>query len=264
LFNRNTHELFFCNLNPTQILLRGSEYYILLWVKFHYHLSFFSFFSIIEAIKGAVIILFVIMNWKSIPQDDILQKTVETLAENGINAEIVKTGGEAKQKVLSLIPPGAEVMNMTSVTLQTLGIAKEITESGKFDSVRNKLMAMNRKTDNLKMQKLGAAPEWVVGSAHAVTQDGKVLVASNTGSQLPAYVYGSSHVIWVVGAQKVVKNVDEGIKRIYEYILPLESERLNKAYSIDTGSFVSKLLIVNREIVKGRISMFIVKEVLGF
>jgi len=72
------------------------------------------------------------------------------------------------------------------------------------------------------------------------------------------------HVIWVVGTQKIVKNVDEGMKRIYEYVLPLESVRLNKAYNISTGSFVSKLLILNREIVPGRITIILVKEKLGF
>lgn len=204
------------------------------------------------------------MNWKKIPTNEILNKTVQALKTNGIHAEVVDTGLEAKQKVLSLIPDGAEIMNMTSRTLDAIGVSKEIVESGKYNSVRNKLTKMDRKTQSLEMQKIGAAPEWTVGSVHAVTQDGKVLIASNTGSQLPAYVYGSPHVIWVVGAQKIVKDVDEGIKRIYDYILPLESVRLNKAYNITTGSYVSKLLIINKEFTPGRITMIIVKEVLGF
>ncbi len=98
---------------------------------------------------------------------------------------------------------------------------------------------------------------------HAVTEDGKVLIASNSGSQLPAYAYGSGHVIWVVGAQKIVKNLDEGIKRIYEHSLPLESERARKAYGVP-GSAVNKLLIINKEIIPGRITMILTKEKLGF
>lgn len=194
----------------------------------------------------------------------VVAETVAALAKNGISAEFVQTGEEAKEKVFEKIPEGAEIMNMSSVTLDTLGISKEIMESGKYSSVKNELNKLDRAKDSLQMQKLGAAPEYAVGSVHAVTTDGKVFVASNTGSQLPAYVYGSSHVIWVVGTQKIVKDSDEAMKRIYDYILPLESVRLNKQYNINTGSFVSKLLIFNREINKDRIHIIFVNEKLGF
>ena len=122
---------------------------------------------------------------------------------------------------------------------------------------------MDRNTQGLEMQRLGAAPEFVIGSVHAVTQDGKVMIASNSGSQLPAHAYGSSNVIWVVGIQKIVKNIDEGFKRIYEHSLPLESERARKAYNMP-GSFVSKILIINKEIKPGRITIIFVPEILGF
>jgi hypothetical protein len=193
-----------------------------------------------------------------------LAKTVAALKTNGIEALVVENGAAAKVKVLEMIPLGAEVMNMTSVTLDTIGLPAELNESGRYDAVRPKLMKMDRATQGRAMQELGAAPEWTVGSVHAVTQDGKVVVASNTGSQLPAYAYGSGHVIWVVGAQKIVTDLDAAMKRIYDYVLPLESERANKAYNMSRGSFVSKLLIVNREIALGRMTMIIVKEKLGF
>ena len=124
-------------------------------------------------------------------------------------------------------------------------------------------MKLDKKTEGSKMQKLGAAPDWVVGSVHAVTQDGHVLIASNTGSQLPAYAYGSGRVIWIVGAQKIVKDIDEGTRRVYEYVLPLESERAKKAYGAP-GSAVNKLLVFNREAQPGRVTMIIVNEVLGY
>ena len=153
-------------------------------------------------------------------------------------------------------------MNNSSVTLDTIGIAKEIVDSGRYDAVRNKLNKMDRATHNSQMQKLGAGPDWAVGSAHAVTEDGKVMIASNTGSQLSAYAGGASNVIWVVGAQKIVKDFEEGLKRIYEYSLPLERERAKKAYGIDSN--VSKILVINKEVKPGRLSMIIVKEKLGF
>lgn len=201
-------------------------------------------------------------NWNTLATDKSIKKTINALKANGINAIVVKNKEEAKKKVLEILPEGSEVMNMSSVTIDSLGIVKEIQESGNYNSVKNKLAKMDRKTQGVEMQKLGSAPEYAVGSVHAVTQDGKVVIASNTGSQLPAYAYAASHVIWVIGTQKIVKNLEQGLKRIYEYVLPLESERMQKLYGFH--SFVSKLLIINKEIVKDRITLIFVKEKLGF
>ncbi len=200
--------------------------------------------------------------YTTVASDTTLEETKAALEQNGFAVIIAQTAQEAKEKALELIPGKSEVMTMTSVTLETTGITSALNDSGKYDSVKTKLMHMNRETESSQMQKLGAAPEYAIGSVHAVTEDGKVLIASNSGSQLPGYAYGSSHVIWVVGAQKIVKNLDEGIKRIYDYVLPLESERAHKAYGV-SGSFVSKLLIFNREN-PGRITIILVKESLGY
>lgn len=197
--------------------------------------------------------------------DKVIKKTIGGLIKNGINALVVNNGKEALKKVLELIPRESQVMTMSSVTLVETGITKEINESGKYDSVKDKLSKMNRETQNLEMQKLGAAPSWAIGSVHAVTQDGHVFVASNTGSQLPAYIYGSEHVIWIVGAQKIVKDDNEALSRIYDYVLPKESARLAKKMNDpNVKSNVSKLLIVNKEVNPKRITLILVKEALGF
>lgn len=203
------------------------------------------------------------MDYAQIPSEKVIQKTSENLIKNGFAVEIIGSGKEAKKKAFDLISKGAEVMTMTSVTLDTIGLTDEINQSSQYVSLKNKLYKMSRSTESKEMQKLGAAPEYAIGSVHALTMDGKVLIASNTGSQLPAYAYGSEHVIWIVGAQKIVKNLDEGIKRIHNYVLPLESERAKKAYGVP-GSNVSKLLIINKEINPNRITILLVKKVLGF
>ncbi|MEM4255175.1 MAG: LUD domain-containing protein [Candidatus Norongarragalinales archaeon] len=199
--------------------------------------------------------------WDELADDFEIEKTVSSLKANGINAFVAGNAEEARKKVLELIPEGAEVMNMTSATLESAGIAKEIIESGKFDSVRKKFAAMDKSRESEK-RKLGAAPDWAVGSVHAVTQDGKVLVASATGSQLPAYAYGAGKVIWVVGTQKIVKNLGEAFKRLEEYVFPLEDARAKKAYGV--GSGINKILIVNKEFMPERITLVFVKEKLGF
>lgn len=203
-------------------------------------------------------------NWDELADEQTIQNTIKALKQNGIEAVVVSNSEEAKKKVLEFIPKGSEVMTMTSITLDTIGLSEEINKSDrKFKPIRDKLYAMDRNTQVQEMNRLGAAPEFVVGSVHAVTEDGHVLIASNTGSQLPAYSFGALHVIWVVGAQKIVKDTDEGIKRIYEHSLPLESERAKKAYGVP-GSAVNKILIVNKEVQPGRVKLILVKEKLGF
>jgi hypothetical protein len=170
--------------------------------------------------------------------------------------------------VLALLPAGAEVFTLTSMTLETTGLAKEINESGKYVSVRNNLFSMNQQTQAQarEMRKLGMAPDFTVGSAHAVTEAGTVVVASLTSSQLPSYVYGGGTMIWVVGAQKIVKDVEEGLRRINEYIVELESERARKAYGLpaEFRTFPSKVLLFNREVAPGRVKLILVNEALGF
>lgn len=201
-------------------------------------------------------------DFSKLATDASINKTIESLAKNGIKVLVVDSGQAAKAKVLEMIPAGAEVMNMSSVTVDSIGLAKELNESGKYNSVRVKFSKMDAKIQGPEMKKLGAAPEWAVGSVHALTEDGEIIIASATGSQLPAYAYGSSHVVWVVGSQKIVKDLDEGIERVYDYVFPLENARAMKAYGM--GSGVNKKLTVNKEAIPGRITIIIVKEKLGF
>ena len=184
------------------------------------------------------------------------------IKSNGINVYVVNNGEEAKKKVLEIIPKDSEVMNMTSTTLLTINLEQEINELGKFNSIRNKLNSMNQKTQGQDMKRLGAAPEWVIGSVHAVTQDGHLFIASQTGSQLPAYAYGAKNVIWVIGTQKIVENFDKAFKRLYEYCFPLEDQRALKVYGTHSG--VNKILIVNKEVASERITVIFVKENIGF
>ena len=144
-------------------------------------------------------------DWSKLASDESLQKTVDSLKKENFDIFVVENGREAKDKVLEIISKDAEVMTMSSQTLEVIGVTKEINESGIYNSVKAKLMKMDRATQGTEMQKLGAAPEWAIGSVHAVSEDGHIFVASATGSQLGAYEYSSAHVIWVVGSQKIVK-----------------------------------------------------------
>jgi hypothetical protein len=121
---------------------------------------------------------------------------------------------------------------------------------------------MDREMQGREMRQLSASPDWVVGSAHAVTKDGSLLVASASGSQLGPIVSGAGHVILVVGAQKIVPDLETGLRRINEYCFPLEDQRARQAYGVSSG--VNNVLIVNKTVAPGRITAILVNEPLGF
>jgi hypothetical protein len=194
--------------------------------------------------------------------DTQIERVVNALEANGIHAIIAENGEEARRIFFELIPEGAEVFLGASVTLETLGIKDEIDTSGRYEALRPKMFAMDRATQGREIRKLGGAPDYAAGSVHAVTEEGQVLIASNTGSQLGPYASGAGHVIWVVGAQKIVKDLNEGLRRIYEYDLPLETEHMRQLYNASTS--VNKVLVVNREIRPNRTTMILVKEEVGY
>ncbi len=185
-------------------------------------------------------------NWNALADKATIVKCISALKENGIDAQLVNSSIEAKTKVLEIIPLGAEVMTMSSRTLEETGIADALNGSGNYDSVKTKLNAMDRAKHGREMQRMGAAADWTIGSAHAVTEDGHILIASMTGSQLAGEASGSDHVVYVVGVNKIVATVELGMKRIKEHVLPLESERVKVAYGIP-GSKINKILLINGE-----------------
>ena len=194
--------------------------------------------------------------------DEQIERTAQALEKNNIKTLIAENAIEAKRMFFELVPEGAEVFLGSSVTLETLGIKDVIDTSGKYAALRPKMFALDRATQGREIRKLGGAPDYAAGSVHELTENGQVLIASNTGSQLGPYSSGAGNVIWVVGAQKLVKDLEEGMRRLNEYTVPLEEVHMQHLYNVHTN--VSKTLIINKEIRPGRITMIIVKEELGF
>jgi hypothetical protein len=193
---------------------------------------------------------------------DHLASVAAALESNGIQAFVVPSGAEARSLVASLIPRGSEVFNNTSRTLEAIGVADDIERSGRYEPLRVRLFQMDREMQAREMRILAAAPEYVVGSVHAVTDMGSLLVASASGSQLGPIVSGAERVIFVIGGQKIVPDLDAGIRRLYEYSLPLEDRRAREAYGVSSG--VNNILVINRVVAPDRVTAILVHEVLGF
>lgn len=202
------------------------------------------------------------MKWNTLTNDATVKRTKQSLESNGISVEIVANGKEAKAKALSLIAKGSSVMTATSTTSQQIGLDTAIDQSEEFISLRKQISSLPQTEQRAQARRINSAPDYVVGSVHAVTEDGKIVIASNSGSQLAPYAFSAAKVIWIVGTQKIVKNLDEAMKRIEEYTLKLEDERLMNVYGMHSS--IRKVLTINSEIMPGRITLIFVKEVLGF
>ena len=191
-----------------------------------------------------------------------VKRTVAALEANGVIVLRAPDAAAAKRIVIDLIPEGSQVYHGASQTLDVVGVADEIDKSERYEPLRPRIWTMDRKTQADEIRRLGAAPDVMLGSVHAVTETGSLVAASMSGSQLGPYVSGAGRVIVVVGTQKIVRDLEEGLARIDEYAYPLEDARAQAAYGI--RSAVNKVLVINREITPGRITVVLVDEVLGF
>ena len=191
-----------------------------------------------------------------------VERATAALEANGISVLRARDAADAKRIVLALIPDGAQVHHGASETLEATGITSELEKSGRYEPLRPQIWSMDRATQADQIRRLSAAPDVMLGSVHAVTETGSLVAASMGGGQLGPYVSGAGKVILVVGTQKIVSDLDEGLRRIDEYAFPLEDARAQAAYGIHSG--VNKVLIVNREVFPGRITVVLVDEVLGF
>jgi len=190
-----------------------------------------------------------------------IEKVVAALRGNNIDVRVVDTGEEARRLVLDLVPAGAEVHSGRSKTLEDLGLFRELFESGRYDSMRARYLAMDRKTQGREIRKLAAAPDYMLGSVQAITEAGDLVVASASASQLGPYASGAGRLILVVGSQKIVPDLDEALRRIDEHVFPYEDAVVRRR--LNMGTFLGKVLIIRREWVDGRITLILVREPVG-
>src|SRR5881397_174272 len=200
--------------------------------------------------------------WGTRADDVRVKRAMAALQANGIAVLRASDAAAAKRFVLDLIPVASPVHQGASQTLDVLGITYEIEKSGRYAALRPRIWSMDRETEVHEIRRLGAAPDVMLGSVHAVTETGSLLAASMSGSQLGPYVSGAGRVIFVVGTQKIVPDLEDGLLRINDYAYRLEDARAQAAYGV--RSAVNKVLVINREINPGRITVVLVDEVLGF
>jgi acyl-CoA hydrolase len=199
--------------------------------------------------------------YTALPDNETLGATVVALEEHGMSVVVVNDLDGAKTHVLARIPDGSSVMTNTSVTLQETGITDAINDGGPYDSARNKMMALDFATQAQEMKAIGGQPDFALGSVHAITRDGTLVIASASGSQLASYAWGASNIIFVVGAQKLVPTLEAAHERIYKHSLVLEDARALAAYG--QNSSVGKILEIHQEL-PGRIHVVLIRQAVGY
>ena len=197
----------------------------------------------------------------ALPDSETIAATVVALEEHGFSLDVVDALDAARDAVLGRIPEGATVMTSTSVTLDETGIAEVINASGRYNSARNRMLALDYATQLQEMKAVAGQPDYVIGSVHAVTRDGSLVIASASGSQLASYAWGAANVIFVIGAQKLVPGLDAARARIYEHSLKLEDARALAAYGMN--SRVGKILEIHQED-PGRTHIVLVRQSVGY
>jgi hypothetical protein len=205
------------------------------------------------------------MQYDQLASNENIEKTIAELAKHNIEAVTVENKAKALEKIKELIPAGASVMNGTSTTLMEIGFVDYLKAGNHgWNNLHEAILAEKDPAKQGQLRKESALSDYYLGSVHALAETGEFVIASNTGSQLPHIVYTSPNLLLVVGAQKIVPTLSDALKRLEEYVVPLEDERSKKAYGVPTS--LNKILIFKGEspMVGRKIRLIIVKEVLGF
>ncbi len=205
------------------------------------------------------------MSYDQIPSPERLNETIQAVQARGIDVVLVNTKEEALAKLKELIPAGASLMTGSSITLQQIGFEDLlISKQHSWNNLKDAILAEKDPQKQADLRRQSVLADYFLGSVHAVAASGELLIASSTGSQLPAYAYSSRNVVWVAGAQKIVADLDEAFRRVREHVFPLEDQRMkNAGYK---GATLGKWLIFERESAfLGRgVTLVLVNEPLGF
>lgn len=191
-----------------------------------------------------------------------LERAAAALTAHGFTVEILDGAATARTRVAELIPEGARVFTSASETLRLSGVDADINTSGRYEALKPRVLAMDRATGADDIRRMLASPDVIVGSVAAVTETGSLVIASGSGSQLPANAGGAAQAIWIVGAQKVVPDLQTALRRVEEHALPLESARSQVAYG--RPSAINRLLVLNAEFRPGGGTVLLLREAIGF
>jgi hypothetical protein len=205
------------------------------------------------------------MAYDTLADKQLVEETITALNANGFKAESVATKAEALEKIKAMIPAGVSVMAGSSTTLNEIGFTDYLKE-GKhgWNNLKEAILAETDSAKQGMLRKQSVISDWYLGSLHAVSKDGQIVIASASGSQLPHLVFTSQNLILVVSTQKITQSLDDSMTRLKEYVFPLEDARM-KSVNMG-GSVLAKILLLEKEpsFMGRNFHVIFVEEKLGF
>lgn len=192
-------------------------------------------------------------------------KTEQALTANGFLPEVIATKEAVLDRIKELIPEGASVMNGSSVTLNQVGFV-EYLKAGQhgWNNLHATVLAETDPVKQAELRKHAVVSDYYLGSAHAITESGQIVIASNSGSQLPHLAFTSPNIILVVSTKKITPDLTSALDRIDTHIVPLEDVRMKEVYGF--GTLHAKTLILHKEnpALGRKVHVIFVEEDLGF
>ena len=201
--------------------------------------------------------------WDYNPSDQEIHETIKNVQDRGIIVHLVKNRKEALEKIKELIPKGAEVMNGSSTTLIEIGFVDYLkSENHGWNNFHESILSEKDPQKQGDLRRKADTSEYFLASVNAIAKTGELVAADASGSRVGAFPFTAKNLILVAGINKITNNLDEALQRLREYAYPLENVRAKEAYGM--GSMIGKIVIMNKEMFKGRTTLILVKEKLGF
>ncbi len=213
--------------------------------------------------------------------DKKIEKTVENLRKNNMEAYVVQNCTEAVKLVEGLLKEGETITCGGSATLAESGVM-ELMKSGRYNFIDRSVAKSRAETEELYRKSFFA--DTYLTSANAVTESGQLYNVDGNSNRVAAICYGPKSVIFVVGINKLVRDLDEAVKRVKTCAAPANCVRLGcetpcsktgECISLKTGGDMPSgcasegrvccnYVVSSWQRVKNRFKVIIVKESLGF
>jgi len=198
-----------------------------------------------------------------LPDDETVEETVANLEANGFDVVVVDSAAAALEAVEERIPAGASVMNGHSTTLEEIGFDEHLSEGDhEWESLPDEIWSIDDDAERQAARRRSQTADYFLGGINAISQTGELVAADLSGSRIGAYPFAAGNVVIVSGANKVVPTLDDAFERLESVAYPLENERAQEAYGVESA--VAKQLVYRRETEEGRTTVVLVRERLGY
>ena len=167
---------------------------------------------------------------KQIFYENLANIVIKNFGKRHLNAQYFQSKEEAIPNILDMIPEGDIVGAGESVTLKQIEIFRALRERGKneviypFERDDEGNLIVEWEKANEMMRKVLLADVFISGT-NAITLDGKIINIDGYGNRVAPMIFGPRKVIIVVGANKIVKDIDEAINRIKGICAPMNALR---------------------------------------